>query len=176
MQAVEGLRDCAVYSYKAELDSDPFGEQLGCFTGYRFPRSCHNEVLLSCGLSCIRLSDVHALQPKPPLTRCAGCTAAEDGNVWSFNFFFYNKRRKKILYFSCRGISKAVTGKDGSNWASCLSPAVPESYCQGSNTDRCRKQLVCAGLSLLQCCAQELLLGHPQDSVRRLLWQGSLLV
>lgn len=58
-EAVEGLRDCAVYSYKAELDSDPF---------------------------------------------------AEDGNVWSFNFFFYNKRRKKILYFSCRGISKAVTG------------------------------------------------------------------
>ena len=127
MQAVEGLRDCAVYSYKAELDSDPFGEQLGCFTGYRFPRSCHNEVLLSCGLSCICLSDVHALQQKTPLTRCAGCTAAEDGNVWSFNFFFYNKRRKKILYFSCRGISKAVTGKDGGNWASCLSPAVPES-------------------------------------------------
>ena len=128
VQAVEGLRECAVYSYKAELDSDPFGERLGAtLLGAMFPVPCpyHNEVFLSCSLSCIHLSEVHALETQLPLSRCAGCTAAEDGNVWSFNFFFYNKRRKKILYFSCRGISKAVTGEHGSNWASCSSPAVP---------------------------------------------------
>ena len=32
----------------------------------------------------------------------------EDGNVWAFNFFFYNKKLKRIAYFSCRGISKTV--------------------------------------------------------------------
>ena len=37
---------------------------------------------------------------------CAG----EDGNVWAFNFFFYNKKMKRIAYFSCRGISKSVAG------------------------------------------------------------------
>ena len=35
---------------------------------------------------------------------CAG----EKGSVWSFNYFFYNKKLKKILYFSCRGRSKTA--------------------------------------------------------------------
>eukprot|EP01113_Clastostelium_recurvatum_P026349 TRINITY_DN3161_c0_g1_i5.p1 TRINITY_DN3161_c0_g1~~TRINITY_DN3161_c0_g1_i5.p1 ORF type:complete len:227 (-),score=60.00 TRINITY_DN3161_c0_g1_i5:72-752(-) len=30
----------------------------------------------------------------------------EDGTLWSFNFFFYNKTLKRLLYFSCRAISK----------------------------------------------------------------------
>ena len=34
--------------------------------------------------------------------------SGEDGNVWAFNFFFYNKKLKRIAYFSCRGISKSV--------------------------------------------------------------------
>lgn len=28
--------------------------------------------------------------------------------MWAFNFFFYNKKMKRIAYFSCRGISKSV--------------------------------------------------------------------
>ena len=38
------------------------------------------------------------------------CFTGEDGNVWAFNFFFYNKKMKRIAYFSCRGISKSVAG------------------------------------------------------------------
>lgn len=30
----------------------------------------------------------------------------EKGNIWSFNYFFYNKKLKRIVYLSCRGISK----------------------------------------------------------------------
>lgn len=40
-------------------------------------------------------------------------SAGEDGNVWAFNFFFYNKKMKRIAYFSCRGISKTVGGTIG---------------------------------------------------------------
>ncbi|XP_006775232.1 PREDICTED: repressor of RNA polymerase III transcription MAF1 homolog [Myotis davidii] len=29
----------------------------------------------------------------------------EDGSLWSFNYFFYNKRLKRIVFFSCRSIS-----------------------------------------------------------------------
>ncbi len=32
--------------------------------------------------------------------------AGEQASVWSFNYFFYNKKMKRILYFSCRAISK----------------------------------------------------------------------
>lgn len=41
------------------------------------------------------------------------CITGEDGNVWAFNFFFYNKKLKRIAYFSCRGISKSVAGNAG---------------------------------------------------------------
>jgi Maf1 regulator len=34
--------------------------------------------------------------------------AGEDGNIWSFNFFLYNRKLKRMLYFSCRGVSKAA--------------------------------------------------------------------
>ena len=32
----------------------------------------------------------------------------EKGSVWSFNYFFYNKKLKRILYFACRGLSKTA--------------------------------------------------------------------
>lgn len=51
------LKECDVYSYKSDLETDPFGEK---------------------------------------------------GSVWSFNYFFYNKKEKRILYFSCRGMSKTA--------------------------------------------------------------------
>ena len=34
--------------------------------------------------------------------------ADEKGSVWAFNYFFYNKSLKRILYFSCRGVSKTA--------------------------------------------------------------------
>ena len=46
---------------------------------------------------------------KSKLTPASG----EDGNVWAFNFFFYNRKMKRIAYFSCRGISKSVGGTVG---------------------------------------------------------------
>ena len=51
------MKDCDVYSYKSDLETDPFGEK---------------------------------------------------GSVWSFNYFFYNRKQKRILYFSCRGMSKSA--------------------------------------------------------------------
>ncbi|KAK6315043.1 hypothetical protein J4Q44_G00145720 [Coregonus suidteri] len=29
----------------------------------------------------------------------------EEGSLWSFNYFFYNKRLKRIVFFTCRSIS-----------------------------------------------------------------------
>lgn len=28
----------------------------------------------------------------------------EDGSLWSFNYFFYNKKLKRIVFFTCRSI------------------------------------------------------------------------
>lgn len=28
----------------------------------------------------------------------------EEGNMWSFNYFFYNKRLKRIVFFTCRSV------------------------------------------------------------------------
>mmetsp|Transcript_7617 Transcript_7617/g.21675 ORF Transcript_7617/g.21675 Transcript_7617/m.21675 type:complete len:231 (-) Transcript_7617:92-784(-) len=59
-EAIE-MKECDVYTYNSDHETDPFGEK---------------------------------------------------GNVWSFNYFFYNKKLKRILYFSCRGKSKtAVEGE-----------------------------------------------------------------
>jgi hypothetical protein len=29
----------------------------------------------------------------------------EDGSLWSFNYFFYNKKMKRIVLFTCRALS-----------------------------------------------------------------------
>jgi len=36
---------------------------------------------------------------------------AEAGAVWSFNYLFYNKKLKRILFFTCYAISKMSVGK-----------------------------------------------------------------
>ena len=51
------LRDCNVYSYNPDLDSDPYGDE--------------------------------------------GC-------MWSLNFFFYNVKMKRILFFTCKAQSSLV--------------------------------------------------------------------
>mmetsp|Transcript_18813 Transcript_18813/g.61452 ORF Transcript_18813/g.61452 Transcript_18813/m.61452 type:complete len:232 (+) Transcript_18813:255-950(+) len=55
------LCDCDLYSYKAQVDEDPF---------------------------------------------------SEEGNLWAFTFFFYNRRQKRILCFSCRAVSKTMLEED----------------------------------------------------------------
>eukprot|EP00245_Coleochaete_scutata_P004487 TRINITY_DN17178_c0_g1_i1.p1 TRINITY_DN17178_c0_g1~~TRINITY_DN17178_c0_g1_i1.p1 ORF type:complete len:226 (-),score=60.59 TRINITY_DN17178_c0_g1_i1:695-1372(-) len=58
------LVDCDIYSYKAEVDGDPFGEK---------------------------------------------------GSIWSFNYFLYNKKLKRILYFSCRYLRKSALDESSSD-------------------------------------------------------------
>lgn len=51
------LAECDVYSYKGEIEGDPFDAE---------------------------------------------------GSLWSFNYFFYNKKLKRILFFTCAAVSKAA--------------------------------------------------------------------
>eukprot|EP01118_Nematostelium_gracile_P013730 TRINITY_DN5219_c0_g1_i2.p1 TRINITY_DN5219_c0_g1~~TRINITY_DN5219_c0_g1_i2.p1 ORF type:complete len:120 (-),score=27.46 TRINITY_DN5219_c0_g1_i2:9-368(-) len=37
---------------------------------------------------------------------------AEPGNIWSFNYFFYNKKLKRILLFSSHLVSKSVFAEE----------------------------------------------------------------
>lgn len=60
LQAIT-LKECDVYSYKADMESDPFGDIA---------------------------------------------------SVWSFSYFFYNKKMKRILYLSCRAKSKASADEE----------------------------------------------------------------
>lgn len=41
-----------------------------------------------------------------PLPHCIFLLAGEKCNVWSFNYFFYNKSLKRIVYFAARATSK----------------------------------------------------------------------
>ena len=41
------------------------------------------------------------------------------GNVWSFNFFFYNRKQKRILYFACRGKTHAAASSSGEESSEC---------------------------------------------------------
>ncbi|CAL5227285.1 g10217 [Coccomyxa viridis] len=43
----------------------------------------------------------------------------EVGNVWSFNFFFYNRKQKRILYFACRGKTHAAASSSGEESSEC---------------------------------------------------------
>lgn len=36
----------------------------------------------------------------------------EDGILWSFNYFFYNKKMKRLVFFMCRAISYSVFDED----------------------------------------------------------------
>jgi hypothetical protein len=36
----------------------------------------------------------------------------DDGNLWSFNYFFYNKKLKRILYFTMHATSKTMLDLD----------------------------------------------------------------
>ncbi|XP_051887181.1 repressor of RNA polymerase III transcription MAF1 homolog isoform X2 [Pristis pectinata] len=36
----------------------------------------------------------------------------EEGNLWSFNYFFYNQRLKRIVFFTCRSVSALMVPSD----------------------------------------------------------------
>lgn len=36
----------------------------------------------------------------------------EAGTLWNFVYFFYNKRQKKLLFFTCQGMSPTSLGED----------------------------------------------------------------
>lgn len=40
----------------------------------------------------------------------------EAGNIWSFNYFLYNRKQKRVLYFSCRGVSKTAASDASSDY------------------------------------------------------------
>ncbi len=52
--AIEGLKDCEIYSYSGDAMNDPF---------------------------------------------------SEEGALWSFAYFFYNRKIKRILFFACCGFT-----------------------------------------------------------------------
>jgi len=51
----------------------------------------------------INLSECEFYSYNPDL---ASDPCGEDGCLWFFNFFFFNKKMKRILFFSCRCTSK----------------------------------------------------------------------
>lgn len=59
--------------------------------------------------------------------------ADEKGNVWAFNYFFYNKGLKRMLYFSCRGKSKSAA--DSRNTSKQTSSGLVFHEKEGDNDD-----------------------------------------
>ena len=55
-------------------------------------------------------------------------SAGEVGNVWSFNFFFYNRKQKRILYFACRGKTHAAASSSGEESSECAYNSDAEVY------------------------------------------------
>ena len=91
IDSAAGLGECDVYSYKSDGEADPFGELCGRDGGCWFST---------------RPSFFNQPPPHPHST-------AEDGAVWSFNFFFYNRRSKRVVYFACRGLARGGGGDGG---------------------------------------------------------------
>lgn len=48
--------------------------------------------------------------------------AGEHASVWSFNYFFYNKKMKRILYLSCRAMSKSSAEEEVRNLTEYMLP------------------------------------------------------
>lgn len=40
---------------------------------------------------------------------------SETGIIWSFNFFFYNRKLRRILFFTCRATCKSSSTRDEEN-------------------------------------------------------------
>ena len=101
----------AFLSDAVQLEQEPMASQrpdscqhcaAGCTAGCTALLFCEQCVLSRAGLAC------HTGQHKQGDLCPSGTRAGEKGNLWAFNFFFYNRKAKKIAYFSCRAISKTV--------------------------------------------------------------------
>lgn len=66
------------------------------------------------------LSAVPCAEP-PALLSCGGrccccCCAGEVATVWAFNYFFYNKKMKRILYIGVKALSKTAAEEEKVSW------------------------------------------------------------
>lgn len=68
---------------------------------------------LQVGPGCVRHLGLHTASRLTPPSYNPDLDSdpfGEDGSLWSFNYFFYNKRLKRIVFFSCRSIRLAPFG------------------------------------------------------------------
>ncbi|XP_063071646.1 repressor of RNA polymerase III transcription MAF1 homolog [Engraulis encrasicolus] len=67
----------------------------------------------------------------------------EEGNLWSFNYFFYNKKLKRIVFFTCHSVSSFMAPRD-SGIGNDLDLELDEDYEDGESMDEGRCGAVCA--------------------------------
>eukprot|EP00307_Rebecca_sp_RCC1486_P005032 CAMPEP_0119406836 /NCGR_PEP_ID=MMETSP1335-20130426/1009_1 /TAXON_ID=259385 /ORGANISM="Chrysoculter rhomboideus, Strain RCC1486" /LENGTH=245 /DNA_ID=CAMNT_0007430929 /DNA_START=12 /DNA_END=749 /DNA_ORIENTATION=- len=84
--------ECDIFSYIPDMDCDPLSDGKMCAprasTGASIARRCKDCGLLA--TDCAR-----------PVARGRHRRAAPPSSSWSFNYFFYNHRMKKVLFFTC---------------------------------------------------------------------------
>ncbi|KAB7496393.1 Repressor of RNA polymerase III transcription MAF1-like protein [Armadillidium nasatum] len=59
---------------------------------------------------CLQESEIYSYNPDPPSD-----PYFEDGCLWSFYYFFYNVRLKRIVFFTCRAVS-SLTDSSQCSW------------------------------------------------------------
>lgn len=91
------LAECDVYSYRPDGSGGNSGGDLGGNDG----GGCGNGASVSANPG--QASDCYE----------GGDPFADEGALWSFNFFFHNRRLKRIVYFACRGVSKSAGSYEG---------------------------------------------------------------
>ena len=99
------LAECDIYTYKSDLETDPFGELSQCNRGFLITVFC----TAATDPACLEPSPLRAVTNSPLLLCCLELSpmSGEEASVWSFNYFFFNKKMKRILYLSCRAKSRA---------------------------------------------------------------------
>ncbi|XP_063306970.1 repressor of RNA polymerase III transcription MAF1 homolog [Pelobates fuscus] len=66
----------------------------------------------------------------------------EDGSLWSFNYFFYNKKLKRIVFFTCRSIRGYSRADAGAEFDMDLEEEMEDDEANSVGGDR--PQLTCA--------------------------------
>ena len=110
-------QECGIYSYQPEPDSDPFAGNGTLYVHNSIVHSTYsmpainqssnqsiNQSIASCSIRCIE-------------------THAARWHRWSFYYFFFNKRLKRIVFFACRASNRfsnvdsfpATTGSEYTN-------------------------------------------------------------
>jgi hypothetical protein len=57
----------------------------------------------------------------------------DQSSIWAFNYFFYNRKLKRIVYFSCRSMRKSTAAGD--------SVSTPEASLRTSDTQKDTEQI-----------------------------------